>query len=119
MLAHTSKSAYDSIRDSLGAKQRQVYDVIRRNEPVTNEQIAYLLGWEINRVTGRVNELVKMGFVAQMGHAKTKSGRNAKAWTTKAISAIDHKIKQAIDLDDIHDKPRQTAMFSLTATEQL
>lgn len=79
MVSNTSREAYHSV-EKMGDKQRIVLGAIEANQPVHNERIADLLGWEINRVTGRVNELSKMGKIKQDGHQFTKSGRRAKAW---------------------------------------
>lgn len=59
----TSLLAYESIL-KLGNKQKQVYDVIKHLGKATNRMIAKELGLEINQVTGRTNELVKSGLVA-------------------------------------------------------
>lgn len=92
MIAETSRLAYQSIKE-LGNKQRQVYDVIKEYEPVTNEQIADLLGWSINRITGRVNELAKMGYVVQHGYGRTRAGRTAKQWVTDIPLEVKEQMK--------------------------
>jgi len=48
-------------RKKLGDKQRRVYEVIKERGPVTNEEIKQILGWEINRITGRTFELRHFG----------------------------------------------------------
>jgi len=67
MAYKTVREAEDATANKLGMgeAQRAVYDVIRRNRDVTNREIAGILGWEINRVTGRTHELRKMGLVAE------------------------------------------------------
>jgi DNA-binding MarR family transcriptional regulator len=59
-------AAFWSLED-LGGKQTKVFEVIRRLAPCTDRQIARALGWEINRITGRRNELVAMGLVERSG----------------------------------------------------
>lgn len=83
MLANTSREAYNSIKPKLGTNQKRVLDTIKDFEPVTNDMIAKLLNWEINRVTGRVHELAEYGIIEQSGYGLTSSGRRAKAWVTK------------------------------------
>lgn len=84
MLANTSREAYKSIKD-LGDKQRIVYEAIKMLGQVTNEQLSIYLGWPIQSVTGRVNELSKFNMVVASGTRKTKSGRMAKLWAIKAF----------------------------------
>lgn len=99
MLANTSKSAYQSIKSKLGDKQRAVYQAVKDCQPITNDKLAEVLGWEINRVTGRVNELSQMGYLAHEGYAMTKSGRKAKTWVADEPKAVKEKVRQAILLD--------------------
>ena len=96
MLANTSREAYNSIKPKLGAKQKQVLDTIKDFEPVTNDMIAKLLNWEINRVTGRVHELAELGLIEQSGYGLTSSGRRAKAWVTKKSEDDDKNKKGRI-----------------------
>lgn len=49
----------------------------------TNRMIAKALGWDINRVTGRVTELVNKGMVTADGTYKDKeTNRTVTLWTT-------------------------------------
>ena len=48
---------------TIGIKQKEVYTAIKTTVPATNRMIAKALGWDINRVTGRVTELVNLGMV--------------------------------------------------------
>ena len=64
-VANTSQWAYDSIGKQLGEMQSIVFRVIGRHQPLNNEQIAYVLGWPINRVTGRqIEKVALLSFVA-------------------------------------------------------
>lgn len=62
--------SYHSI-DDLGARQKQVYEVIKfytdAGQAVTNKLIGICLSWPINCVTGRVNELMKLGLIEPAG----------------------------------------------------
>ena len=58
-----------------------VYGVIKAISKPTNRNIAKALGWEINRVTGRVTELVSKGMVKANGtHKDTQTNRTVTLW---------------------------------------
>lgn len=80
MIAQTSIDAYHSI-NHLGQKQQAVYDTIGILGGATNEQISRHLGWQINRVTGRVNELYKLKLLEVTGVRPNVSGKSAKVWS--------------------------------------
>lgn len=81
-VAGTSLFAYKSIVN-LGAKQTTVLEKIEELQPCSNKQIARALGWEINRVTGRVNELCKLGLIKTEHTAVNDTGRPEKLWEIK------------------------------------
>ena len=81
-IAYTSAVAYSSIKD-LNHKQSEVLSAIEELQPCSNKQIARALKWEINRVTGRVNELAKKGFIKSEKMAKNDVGRLEKLWEVK------------------------------------
>lgn len=60
----TSLWAYDSLKN-LSARQKQVFDVIEFEGPISNYDIAEHLRWPINSVTGRTKELVEKGLVEE------------------------------------------------------
>lgn len=77
----TSRKAYQAIKASLGEKQRQVYEVLKRIGPSTNRELAEELGWEINRVTPRVHELLVDDLVQLHSRRScTITGFTAIAW---------------------------------------
>ena len=78
-VAETSRQAYKSLKD-LGDKQRQVLDTLGELGIASDQDIAEALGWEINRVTGRRNELVKFNLVKQHGVKTNQYGNKAKTW---------------------------------------
>src|SRR5690625_6348600 len=93
MAYKTVREAEDATANKLGMgeAQRAVYDVIRRNRDVTNREIAGILGWEINRVTGRTHELRKMGLVAEGRKrpcTRAEGDQLVQAWT--AIRSEEH-----------------------------
>jgi hypothetical protein len=55
----TSLSIFQSqVLPTLSARQKRVYEILTQYpEGLTNAEIGYKLGWEINRVTGRSKEL--------------------------------------------------------------
>lgn len=77
----TSALAYASL-ENINAKQAEVLDKIEEIEPCSNRQIAKALGWEINRVTGRVTELRQKGYIKMAGVGRNDIGRLEKLWET-------------------------------------
>ncbi len=78
-VAETSLASYNMIVDKLGKRQARVLGVIRMLAPVTNKELSTFLGWEINRITGRVSELFKKGLVRKSG-IKRVDGFPSKTW---------------------------------------
>ena len=78
----TSLSAYDKIKSSLSERRLSVLNVLEKEfRPMTNTEIGDVLGWSINRVTGRVNELVEMGLVKLVRKGTCPvTGFNASFW---------------------------------------
>lgn len=81
-VANTSLLAYKSIVN-LGNRQATVLEKIEEIQPCSNKQIARSLGWEINRVTGRVNELAKLGLIKSERTEIGETGRLEKVWELK------------------------------------
>ena len=81
-IAFTSRLAYDSLQE-LGNKQAEVLEKIEELQPCSNKDIARSLKWEINRVTGRVNELAKKGLIKSERVARNDAGRLEKLWEIK------------------------------------
>ncbi len=61
----TSLLAFRDIQPGLGDRQEKVFSLLQEHRALCNQQIAKLLGWEINRVTPRVQELRDMGLVEE------------------------------------------------------
>ena len=77
----TSIAAYKSINHELASKQKEVLEVLKLS-PKSNSEIASTLGWQINRVTGRVNELVNSGVVKAVGKKRNRiTQRMEYVWT--------------------------------------
>ncbi len=69
MVVDTSLAAYDMIKHLLSEKQGEVLKVFlkHRDRTYTNMELADALGWSINRVTPRTNELRKIGVIKTVG----------------------------------------------------
>ena len=69
------------MKPTIGKKQRTVYGAIKTTNPATNRNIAKVLGWDINRVTGRVTELVSKGMVTTNGtYFDAQTNRTVTLW---------------------------------------
>ncbi len=86
MVKKIRKTQVESLKKTqvnIGLKQKTVYSVIKSKGKATNKMIARQLGWDINRVTGRVTELVNKGMVTSDGTYKDKeTNRTVTLWTT-------------------------------------
>lgn len=59
----TQLAAWHDIQDRLPAARAEVYRVIAGGQYVSSDAVARKLGWPINRVSGRITELVDAGLV--------------------------------------------------------
>lgn len=81
MQQRTSIDAYNNIKPELKGRRKVVYDEIEKLGNATNTEIATSLGVPINQITGRTNELVKMGLVAEGGKRMCRiTGKNCIYW---------------------------------------
>jgi predicted transcriptional regulator len=79
----TSLAAYDSIAGQLSEKRKAVLTALKQLEPASNAHVAEFLHWPINCVTGRMNELRKLGFVRPRGKKPgPPTGRFVYYWET-------------------------------------
>lgn len=83
MMRETSIAAYRAIEHTLSDKRRRVMSIIANYGPISNKQIALMLGWPINCVTGRTNELVKAGLVIDYCKSREASGKQSILWMVK------------------------------------
>ena len=60
-----SLEAYDMLDTS--TRQREVFKMIYQMERCTRQSLSRRLGWPINRVTGRVRELIDLDLVTEPG----------------------------------------------------
>jgi hypothetical protein len=59
----TSLEAWSALQDSLGDKQKIVYDALRTLGEASNKELSVGLGWPINCITPRMFELRQLGLV--------------------------------------------------------
>ena len=76
----TSTEAYKYASRTLGKRQQEVLECIRKYGPVTNYDIARILMKEINTITPRVKELRDKVLVEQAGSKITNTGRRSITW---------------------------------------
>ena len=77
----TQVNSLKALTPTIGMKQKTVYGAIKTTKPATNRMIAKALGWDINRVTGRVTELVSKGMVKASGtHFDKQTNRTVTLW---------------------------------------
>ena len=68
MIHSNTRAAHASIAPVTGQACIEVLRVIRESQPITRQDIAASLGWEINRVTGRVRELLDNSKIIEAGN---------------------------------------------------
>ena len=79
--SETSREAAEKAEGTAEAGRARVLSLLRRQGPMTLQQIEDALGWNGNTVRPRRKELEAAGLVVDSGKtAKTKSGRNAVLW---------------------------------------
>lgn len=81
-IQETSLQAYLEIKPKLGKKQAEVLEVLKTGM-YTNSELSNILGWSINRITGRVFELRVMGLVEESHRRASNTGRRAIVWKIK------------------------------------
>lgn len=82
MVQDTSIKTYQEIMNEglIGSMQKEVALVIFDNTNITDKEISEVLNYPINTITGRRNELVKMGMVESNGKREQSNGRTAYQW---------------------------------------
>jgi len=78
----TSKQAFNDIIDKLPMSRLKVFRAIQENgNKASNHQVSAKLGWGINRVTPRMQELRNIGLVRFAGKSTDKiSGKSVCLW---------------------------------------
>lgn len=76
----TSKESYHKLSD-LGEKQREVYDLLKKQGGMTDREMSAELDWPINQLLPRRGELVEYGFVVKHGEKYARdTKRNVTVW---------------------------------------
>lgn len=78
MVRSTSLEVYRGVK--LNRNQKLVYEAIEDLFPCSDKDISKYLGWPINSVTGRRNELVKKEKIVEAYVAKDLTGRKVTFW---------------------------------------
>lgn len=68
-------------------RQDTVYNTIARHPGSSNQDLAVILGWSINRITPRTRELLDAGMIQVTGTKKTIFGRDARIYEIKEADA--------------------------------
>jgi hypothetical protein len=70
-----SLETFDEIMEALPMSRAYVLGAIRQHQPITRQGIAAALEWPINRVTGRVRELLDVAVIEETGTTKGPGGK--------------------------------------------
>lgn len=77
----TQVDSFNELQTEINDRQKSVYSVLTVHGNCTNREIAKYLQWDINRVTGRVTELVSKGMVMAYGtHYDNETKRTVTLW---------------------------------------
>ena len=71
MVANNSLEAYKKIKPELSGKRRAIYEMFcEHKEGATRQEISRRYNIAINSVCGRVNELMELGYLVEIGSKK-------------------------------------------------
>lgn len=76
----TSLPAYNSIKDDLSFKQKQVWDALYTQGEMTDQELSSFLKWPINTITPRRGELFEKGWVVMAGTKIGATKRSCVKW---------------------------------------
>jgi DNA-binding transcriptional regulator YhcF (GntR family) len=66
-MSQTSVKAFQEISEQLPEKRRIVYSALKSNPNNSFYRIAFILGWNVNKVSNRFNELENAGLIEKTG----------------------------------------------------
>jgi len=79
----TSLNAWnEEMRDKLPSRQFDIYFIIHRFGPMTDDQLSKHLNVPINGITGSRNRLVEDQYLFAAGTTKGPTGRSRTLWST-------------------------------------
>ncbi|MCP4927664.1 MAG: hypothetical protein GY918_01230 [Gammaproteobacteria bacterium] len=67
MIHRNTKETYRQIRASLSPRRALVYGVINRHGRVTRHDVAFILGIDLHKLSGRFTELLATGQIIEYG----------------------------------------------------
>ncbi|MDE2097936.1 MAG: hypothetical protein KGL39_11855 [Patescibacteria group bacterium] len=103
----------------LGARQRSVVEALREHGPLSDRQLADLLGWPINRVVPRRNELSASGQLVEAGTVyDAQTGRNVTRWAVNSRRPFFEVVQQGRSPDGL-DEPTSAGEQLAPAEAQL
>lgn len=79
----TSLAAYKDVQEDLGPRQRSVFEFLKSKgeSGATLDEIHLGLNWDVNCVTGRLDELRHKGYAVKTPmRRKTQKGKKAIVW---------------------------------------
>ena len=80
----TSLEAFNSIKDKLGEKQMEVYKAFEKGDNLSDQEIADILCWPINRITPRRNELENdLKLIVCLGTKVNSIGRKVRVYSLR------------------------------------
>lgn len=89
MQSTSLRAFYRDVLPNLGERHKHVIIALGTGD-FTNNELSSYLGWEINRVTPRVNELKERGLVEEKGKRPCKNtGRLAIVWGLRGEESIE------------------------------
>lgn len=59
--------AYKNLTPELTKRQAEVFEIFQNGGEYTDQEVAQKLGWPINRVSGRVGDLIKLNKIVVAG----------------------------------------------------
>lgn len=83
VISDTQRDSWESLQDTVEGKRRRVLDVISNSSRgATLFEICKVLGWPVNRISGRVTELRKNGRIVDSGYRREnpESGKSGIVW---------------------------------------
>ena len=88
MIHPNSMTAYAKL--DTNQRRREVFKAIYEMKICTRQSLTIHLGWPINRVTGRVRELLDLGHIVETGHSIYVEGR------PRAILKVSDEMRERI-----------------------
>lgn len=105
-MSQTSINAFKEISEQLPEKRRIVYNTLKDNPNCSFYRIAFILKWNVNKVSNRFNELENAGFIEKTG--EESHGK----FTRDCFSVIS-------DIEKIIEKQNQLYIHFVDAKSQL